>query len=167
SVLYHSAALGATVGPDSTPRLYATAPYLAPSQDDARQTAPADQIERVIGLVAGASRPILVAGNGIRIGNARKELRALAEHLGTPVATTASGKGVFPETHPLALGVFGTFGIAAANTAVAEADLIIVAGSKLGASDTARENPALLDPARQSLVQIDVEPRNASWTFPT
>ena len=38
--------------------------------------------------------------------------------------------------------------------------------SKLGASDTARENPALLDPARQTFVQIDVEPRNASWSFP-
>ena len=83
-----------------------------------------------------------------------------------PVVTTASGKGVFAETHPLALGVFGTFGIAAANAAVAEADVIIVAGSKLGASDTARENPALLDPTRQSFIQIDVEPRNASWTFP-
>src|SRR5918912_1636850 len=34
AVLYHSSALGATVGPDSTPRLYETAPYLATSQDD-------------------------------------------------------------------------------------------------------------------------------------
>jgi acetolactate synthase-1/2/3 large subunit len=43
---------------------------------------------------------------------------------------------------------------------------VIVAGSKLGVSDTARANPALLDPARQTFVQIDIEPRNASWTFP-
>src|SRR5215207_6781208 len=63
SVLYHSAALGATVGPDSTPRLYATAPYLAPSQDDARQAAPSAQIESVIRLLASASRPLIVAGN--------------------------------------------------------------------------------------------------------
>ena len=166
SVLYHSAALGATVGPDSTPRLYATAPYLAPSQDDARQAAPSDQIERVIRLVAGASRPILVAGNGIRIGNARTELRALAEHLGTPVATTASGKGVFPETHPLALGVFGTFGLEAANAVVAEADLVVAVGSKLGPTDTAFENHALLDPERQTIVQVDIESRHAAWTFP-
>jgi len=165
-LLFHSAALGATVGPDSTPRLYETAPYLAPSQDGARQSAPPDQIERVIRLLAGASRPIILAGNGIRIGNARAELRALADHLGTPVATTASGKGVFPETHPLALGVFGTFGLEAANTVVSEADVVLAVGSKLGPTDTAFENHALLDPERQTIVQVDVEPKHAAWTFP-
>jgi acetolactate synthase-1/2/3 large subunit len=107
-----------------------------------------------------------VAGNGVRIGNARNELRALAEHLGTPVATTASGKGVFPETHPLALGVFGTFGLEAANAVVAEADLVLAVGSKLGPTDTAFENHTLLDPERQTIVQIDVEPKHAAWTFP-
>jgi acetolactate synthase-1/2/3 large subunit len=166
AVLYHSAALGATVGPDSTPRLYATAPYLAPGQDAMRQVAPAAQVERVIELLASASRPIVVVGNGVRIAGARAELRALVEHLGTPVATTASGKGVFPETHPLALGVFGTFGLEAANTVVAEADLVLAVGTKLGPTDTAFENRALLDPERQTIVQIDVEPRHAAWTFP-
>ena len=81
------------------------------------------------------------------------------------MVSTPSGKGCLPETHPLALGVFGTFGTSAANACVAEADLVIVAGSKMTASDTARENPALLDPERQTFVQIDVEPRNLSWTF--
>src|SRR3954467_13218391 len=71
AVLYHSAALGATVGPESRPQLYATAPYLAPSQDDARQTAPTVQVERVVRLLAGANRPIVVVGNGVRIGSAR------------------------------------------------------------------------------------------------
>ncbi|RYY64624.1 MAG: thiamine pyrophosphate-binding protein [Comamonadaceae bacterium] len=77
------------------------------------------------------------------------------------------GKGCFAETHPLALGVFGTFGTPAANACVAEADVVIVVGSKLGASDTAREAAALLDPRRQTFIQIDVEPRNAAWTFPS
>jgi acetolactate synthase-1/2/3 large subunit len=166
AVLYHSAALGATVGPETTPRLYDTAPYLAPSHDSARQTAPAAQVERVVRLLASAQRPIVVAGNGVRIAGARAELRALAEHLGTPVATTASGKGVFPETHPLALGVFGTFGLEAANAVVSEADLVLAVGSKLGPTDTAFENRALLDPERQTIIQIDVEPKHAAWTFP-
>src|SRR5260370_27572926 len=85
---------------------------------------------------------------------------------GIPVATTAAGKGCFAETHPLALGVFGTFGTAAANACVAEADLVLVIGSKLSPSDTAWENRALLDPTRQTFVQIDIEPRNASWNYP-
>jgi Thiamine pyrophosphate enzyme, central domain len=82
------------------------------------------------------------------------------------VVTTTAGKGVFPETHPLALGVFGTFGTAAANAAVSGADLILAIGTKLGPSDTAWENRDLLDPIRQTFIQIDIEPKNASWTFP-
>src|SRR6516164_9817099 len=85
---------------------------------------------------------------------------------GQPVATTAAGKGCFAETHPLALGVFGTFGTEAGNACVAEADLVVVVGSKLSPSDTAWENRALLDPVRQTFVQIDIEPRNASWNYP-
>ncbi|MCU1361649.1 MAG: hypothetical protein JWN99_2938, partial [Ilumatobacteraceae bacterium] len=53
-----------------------------------------------------------------------------------------------------------------ANAAVAAADVVLVVGSKLSPSDTANENPALLDPIRQRLVQIDVEPLNIGWTFP-
>ena len=90
----------------------------------------------------------------------------MAETAGLPVATTAAGKGCFAETHPLALGVFGTFGTAAANACLAEADLVLSIGSKLGPSDTAWENRELLDPTRQTFVQIDIEPRNASWNFP-
>jgi acetolactate synthase-1/2/3 large subunit len=80
--------------------------------------------------------------------------------------TTASGKGVFPENHPLAAGPFGRWGVSAANFALADADVVIVAGSKLGASDTASEDPRMLDATRQTFIQIDIEPLNASWAFP-
>src|SRR5205085_8144081 len=111
-------------------------------------------------------RPVIIAGNGVRIAQGYDQLQALAEAAGMPVATTAAGKGCFPETHSLALGVFGTFGTAAANACVGEADLVLVVGSKLSPSDTAWENRALLDPTRQSFVQLDIEPRNASWNYP-
>jgi acetolactate synthase-1/2/3 large subunit len=111
-------------------------------------------------------KPVIVAGNGVRLSNARAELRHLAEILGAPVATTASGKGVFPETHPLALGVFGNFGLQAANAVVGDGDVVLAVGTKLGPTDTANEHPALLDPLRQTLIQIDIEPRNAAWSFP-
>ena len=64
------------------------------------------------------------------------------------------------------LGVFGTFGTPAANACLAEADLVLAIGTKLGPSDTAWENKDLLDPTRQTFIQIDVEPKNASWNFP-
>lgn len=162
TVLYGARGLAGSVTPDSNPRLYTTRNYLPvpPAPADAQRVAAAAE------ALAAAQRPVLIAGNGVRIGQAYDALVRLAERAALPVVTTASGKGTFPETHPLALGVFGTFGIPAANAAVAEADLVLVAGSKLGVSDTARANPALLDPGRQTFVQIDIEPRNASWTFP-
>jgi acetolactate synthase-1/2/3 large subunit len=162
AVLYGAEGLAGSVEPNSRPRLYTTKHYLpvAPAPADAGRIAAAAR------AIAAAKAPVLIAGNGVRISNAYAALARFAEAAGVPVVTTASGKGTFPETHRLALGVFGTFGVAAANACVAEADVVIVVGSKLGASDTARENPELLDPARQTFIQIDVEPRNASWTFP-
>jgi acetolactate synthase-1/2/3 large subunit len=162
ALLYHSAALKGRVGPDSLPRLYPTQRYLR------GMPAPADtgQVDAVATTLSGAKRPVIVAGNGVRIGKAYTELQQFAELIGAPVATTASGKGVFPETHELALGLFGTFGLPVANALVADADVILTVGSKLSPSDTASENPKLIDPERQMIVQIDIEPRNVGWTFP-
>jgi acetolactate synthase-1/2/3 large subunit len=82
------------------------------------------------------------------------------------VVTTASGKGVFDETAALAAGVMGSFGWPSANEIVGGADVVLAVGTKLGPHDTADENVDLLDPSRQTMIQIDVEPLNAGWTFP-
>jgi acetolactate synthase-1/2/3 large subunit len=162
AVLYHSHALAAEVGPETMPRLYATSAYL-PTGGSAPSN---DVVDAAARRLAAATRPVIIAGNGVRLSHARQQLRELAELLDAPVATTAAGKGVFPETHPLALGVFGTFGLEAANVLISEADVVCAVGTKLGPTDTANENPRLLDPDRQALIQIDIEARNASWTFP-
>src|SRR5205823_12606865 len=113
------------------------------------------RVEAAATAILAAQKPVVIAGNGVRIAQAYDQLRRLAETAGLPVATTAAGKGCFAETHPLALGVFGTFGTEAGNACLAEADLVLVVGSKLSPSDTAWENRALLDPTRQSFVQLD------------
>lgn len=162
AVLFGQDALIGTVNPDSMPRIYPTSRYLPP----ASQGANGEGITKVVTAIRTASKPVIVAGNGVRIANGYSQLQALAEAMNIPVVTTASGKGCFPETHALSLGVFGTFGTAAANACVAESDFVIVIGSKLGANDTCREHPDLLDPERQSFAQIDIETKNAAWTFP-
>jgi acetolactate synthase-1/2/3 large subunit len=161
AVIFHSAALRGQVGPDSRPTLYPTRFYLPPRSHGDGAT-----IAAVARILLEAERPVIVAGNGVRVSQAYEALRRLAETVGAPVATTASGKGVFPETHALALGVCGNFGQSTANTVIGQADLVLVVGSRLGPSDTANENPALIDPSRQTLIQIDVEAKNAAWTFP-
>jgi acetolactate synthase-1/2/3 large subunit len=60
----------------------------------------------------------------------------------------------------------GTFGVPTANHLIADADLIVAVGTKLGPVDTADETVNLIDPERQVLVQVDVEALNTSWTFP-
>jgi acetolactate synthase I/II/III large subunit len=162
AILYGTKAIRSTVGPDTSPVLYPTSRYLPASG----LAADARSIDAAAQLIRRAHRPVIVAGNGARGEAGIRALRELAEALQVPVATTGSGKGVFLETHPLALGVFGTFGLESANAVVADADLVLAVGTKLGPSDTANESPALLDPARQDLVQVDLEPRNAGWTFP-
>ena len=162
AMLFHSAALKAQVGPDSVPKLYTTPSYLPPLPPPAEPT----MVEAAARALLSAESPVILAGNGVRISNAYAPLQELAELITAPVATTASGKGVFPENHPLALGVFGSFGQRVANRTCGAADTIFVVGSKLSPSDTAGHNPQFLDPSRQHFIQLDIEPKNASWTLP-
>jgi acetolactate synthase-1/2/3 large subunit len=87
-------------------------------------------IKEAARLLSQAKRPIILAGQGAMIARADKELLMLAETLGCPVTTTLLGKGVFPETHPLSLGMLGMHGTAYANKAICEADLIFNVGSR-------------------------------------
>jgi acetolactate synthase I/II/III large subunit len=162
AVLYAHDALAGSVRPDSEPALYPTRHYLPPPPPPPEPAALAAAAK----ALAAARQGVVIAGNGVRIAKAYGPLRDFAEKMGLPVATTAAGKGSFAETHPLALGVFGTFGTAAANAYVGDSDLVLVIGSKLSPSDTAWEHRRLLDPTRQSFIQIEIEPKNASWNFP-
>lgn len=77
-----------------------------------------------------AKRPVILAGHGVLIAKAADDLLALAEHMDTPVTTTLLGKGAFPETHPLSLGMLGMHGTAYANKAIVECDFLLNIGSR-------------------------------------
>src|SRR5262249_6884116 len=79
-----------------------------------------------------AQRPVCIAGRGSVWGDSSAALDALCAALPRlMVASTPGAKGVFPERHPRALGVFGFGGHRRAREAVAEADVLLVAGSRL------------------------------------
>ena len=153
--------MGGMVDPNARPFLYDTAAYLP-------EKLPGDpaKVDEAARALAAAKRPVIIAGNGVRISQAYDQLARLAAQLGAPVATTASGKGVIAETSDWALGTCGNFGQGTANAYVGSADLVLAVGTRLGPADTTHENPDLIDPLRQTIVQIDIEPKNASWTFP-
>jgi acetolactate synthase-1/2/3 large subunit len=109
---------------------------------------------------------VIIAGNGVHAAKAYAELAQLAELGGIPVATSYQGKSAIPETHPLAVGVMNMYGEKIALRAVSEADFLLVVGCRLKPQDTCFENPDLIDPHRQTIVQIDIDSRNAGWAFP-
>jgi acetolactate synthase-1/2/3 large subunit len=162
ALLYHSLALKGKVKPEAVPRVYTRRPT---AEFNPTQADPVS-VHRAAKALEAARRPVIIAGNGVRAGRALGRLLRIARRIGAPVATTSAGKGVFPEDHELALGVFGTFGLPYANACIAQADLLLVAGSRLAPSDTAFENKGLIDPLRQSIIQIDVEARNIGISYP-
>ena len=64
-------------------------------------------VERAAAVLAGASNPVIYAGQGVHYAEAWPELKALAERWNIPVTTSLEGKSAFPETHPLSLGSGG------------------------------------------------------------
>ena len=89
-----------------------------------------EAVNEAVEMIAGAKRPVILAGQGGMIARADDELMYLAETLNCPVTNTLLGKGVFPENHPLALGMLGMHGTAYANKAMVECDLLINVGSR-------------------------------------
>ena len=162
AVILHGRSLFERLDPAVQPPTYLDRSYASP----AAPVAAAAQIDSAVDLLRSASRPVIVSGNGVRLARAEDRLLALARAVGAPVATTPAGKGTFPETDELAVGVIGSFGHDTANAVVGNADLVIAVGTKLGATDTANVHPALINARRQKIIQLDVEPLNLSWTYP-
>jgi acetolactate synthase I/II/III large subunit len=162
AVIYHSAAFEGSVGPGSFPRVYHASGYIKDLPKSVDQAA----IEAAAETIQNAQRPVVIAGNGVRMSKAYASLRAFAEAADAPVVTTQGGKGTYPETDALAGGVFGEWGRESANALVSDADLIVAVGTKLGPLDTVDQIPSLIDPARQTLIQIDIDPLNSAWTLP-
>ena len=87
-------------------------------------------IKKAAALIAGAERPVIIAGGGVVASGAAEELAELAQLINAPVTATLMGKGVFPERDELSLGMPGMHGTAYANYAVNGADVIIAVGMR-------------------------------------
>jgi acetolactate synthase-1/2/3 large subunit len=162
SVVMRSAAISGEVDLESPPFIHNAAGFLNTAKPE---SAPSD-VQRVVEILSQSRRPVLVAGNGVHVAGAHHQLQELAEIWGMPVATSYKGKSAIAETHPLSVGMVGTYGQAVANRVVGEADTVIVVGALLRSQETVRERPDIFDPRRQRVVQIDIDERNAGWSFP-
>ena len=100
------------------------------SAEDDVKTDPAEKCDEVLQLLAGASRPIIVAGHGIRISGAGDEFLRLVGLLKLPVVTTFNGMDLIPSENPYFIGRIGTIGDRAGNFALQNSDLMISIGSR-------------------------------------
>lgn len=118
-----------------------------------------EAIRRAARLLAGASRPLILAGWGAQ--GAREPLLHLAHRLGAPVLTTCRAKGL-AAGDPLAMGIPGYFGTPLGDELVREADTILVVGASLSQNTTG--NWQLIHP-QQQLIQIDIDPAQIGRLF--
>lgn len=109
--------------------VYPTEPIRLPGYVPPSAATP-EQIERAIALIQQAERPLILAGHGVSMSGAERQLLEFAERAQIPVALTLLGKGAMPESHPLCLGMMGMHGAAAVNQAIQAADLLLAFGMR-------------------------------------
>ena len=113
------------------------------------------QIKRLAAAISEAKKPVICAGGGIFASGAQQELVSFAQLCRIPVVTTLMGIGALPSDHELCFGMLGRYGVAAANRAVRETDLLIIIGGRVG--DRAVADPDQIA-ARTRVAHIDIDP---------
>jgi acetolactate synthase-1/2/3 large subunit len=121
------------------------------------------QVEDALAALAGAKRPMIVAGGGVIRSGAQREVVELAEKLGIPMATALNAKATLPDAHPLNAGVPGAYSRDCANRALAEADLVFFIGSHTGGQVT---NNWMFPPPRTRVIQLDIDPAELGRNYP-
>lgn len=122
-----------------------------------------DTIDEAAKIISQSKTPIILAGNGVARSHAQDQLRAFAEQLNVPVATTFEGKGVFPDNHPNALGVVGFMHRDYENFAFDTADLIIAVGFSIQQFDPKKINPNI----DKTIIHINTFVEDTDAHYPT
>lgn len=99
-------------------------------------------VDEVAGVLVGAERPVIYAGQGVHYARAWTQLQKLAELLEAPVTTTINGKSAFPESHGLALGCAGRSRPLAVQEFVQRADVVFGVGCSFARTSFGMAMPA-------------------------
>lgn len=111
-------------------------------------------------LLAGAKFPVILAGGGVVMGNAVEECKALAERLGAPVVTGYLRNDAFPASHPLWAGPLGYQGSKAAMKLIAQADVVVALGSRMGPFGTLPQHGMDYWPKNAKIIQVEADHTN-------
>ncbi len=146
-----------------TPRIPEKSDYISNKYHDISS----DEMEAAINAIKSASRPVILAGAGVGIAGAEREVLELAELADIPVSTSLMGMGTFPGTHRLFMGMVGMHGTKTSNYAVHNCDLFIAIGNRF--SDRIVSKVSSFAPEAK-IMHIDVDSaevgKNISVNYP-
>lgn len=130
-------------------------PEERPAAPAVLRAAPAADVAKATAALAAAERPVMLVGGGVLRANAGAKTLQVAERLGLPIVSTLMGLGAVPGDHPQFLGLTGMHGRYAANLAVAQADLVLVVGSRFSDRSTGDRNRYA---GQKTIVQLEIDP---------
>jgi acetolactate synthase-1/2/3 large subunit len=124
------------------------------------------KIMEALKLLGASENPVFVCGQGVLYSQAWDDVVALAEYFAAPVGTTINGKGSFPESHPLSIGVIGARGgTSLSNKVLCEADLIFFIGSSTDSAGTDKWSVPPVDTSAK-IIQLDISGIEAGNNYP-
>ena len=130
-----------------------------PTDEEDFRRAPADEVvaaaRRSIDLLNAAERPVMLIGNGVRLGHARAEMRTLIERLGLPVLTTWPAHDLVPDDHPMMAGRPGPLAPRGANFTLQNSDWLLALGARLDLVVTGYAPRKFAPAAKKIVVDID------------
>ena len=121
-------------------------------------------LDAVVTCLRQAERPVIIAGYGVLLANARRELQQLLHVAPCPVVHTLPGKAALPTTHPCCYGMLGMHGFYVSNWMVHHADLVVSLGSRY--DDRITGDPKRFAPQAKCLIHFDINPEQIAKVLP-
>lgn len=132
--------------------------------ENARPACSAATVSHVVEMIRAARRPVILAGGGVRTAGATDELRKLVELTGIPVVSTLMGLDALPGDHPGSFGMIGAYGNRYSNMTLANADLLLILGSRLDTRQTGTRPETFARAAKK--IHVDVDPNELNAKLP-
>ena len=143
--------------------IYPEDPVKLPGKNPLRIETDKKSLDYAADLIDNAKRPVILAGHGILLSGASKEVIELSEKGDIPLSWTLLGSGAVPASHNLNMGMMGMHGEFAANNAIQKADLLIACGMRFDDRVTGNTKTYSLDSKK---IHIEIDPSEINKNVP-
>ena len=143
--------------------IYPEDPVKLPGKNPLRTEIDKKSLDYAADLIDNAKRPVILAGHGILLSGASKEVVELSEKGDIPLSWTLLGSGAVPASHNLNMGMMGMHGEFAANNAIQKADLLIACGMRFDDRVTGNTKTYSLDSKK---IHIEIDPSEINKNVP-